>query len=54
MRGQIIGASVPKGGSSEHAVVWQHEKISALPGFPGDTSSAAAAINDSGEVVGWS
>jgi probable HAF family extracellular repeat protein len=39
-----------------HAVVWgpEHDQIRQLPPLPGDTSGAATAINDKGEVVGIS
>ena len=39
-----------------HAVIWGpgHDEIRALPPLPGDTSGAATAINNSGQIVGIS
>jgi probable HAF family extracellular repeat protein len=36
------------------AVLWDQDRAQALPPLPGDTASAATAINDAGQVVGIS
>jgi probable HAF family extracellular repeat protein len=64
-RGQIVGAAetanqdpncVPPQVLDFEAVVWGPNpgQIEALPVFPGDSSAAAFAINDQGQVVGAS
>ena len=35
-------------------VIWNRDGVHELPTFPGDPVGAALAVNDSGEVVGWS
>jgi probable HAF family extracellular repeat protein len=35
-------------------VIWDRDGIHELPTFPGDPVGAALAVNDRGEVVGWS
>ena len=51
-RGRVIGTSVPKNGSSSHAVVWQNGQIVDL-GTLGGAESDAAAISG-GRIVGVS
>lgn len=51
-RGRIIGATVPRNGSSFHAVVWAGERVVDL-GTLGGAESDAAAIS-SGRIVGTS
>jgi probable HAF family extracellular repeat protein len=35
-------------------VVWENGKIQELPNFPGDTIGAAHAVNEKGQITGWS
>lgn len=48
--GKVCGSN-PGGGSS---VVWQDGSLTELPVRPGDRASRAMAINNAGQVVGWS
>lgn len=55
--GQIVGASVliddfPFINGAQHATLWNGEKVTDL-GTLGGTNSDAAAIGDSGQIVGW-
>lgn len=62
--GQIVGYSTigGRGGNGEHAYVWQPTANNASTGSMtdlgelsgGDVFSAASAINDYGQIVGWS
>ena len=47
-RGQVVGQS---GGS---AVLWQGGRLTRLPLLPGAKGSAALAINEHDQIVGWS
>jgi probable HAF family extracellular repeat protein len=47
-RGDVVGWS------DDRAVLWRNNRMITLPPLPGDTSSSASAINDRGQVVGFS
>jgi uncharacterized membrane protein len=47
-RGDVVGWS------DDRAVLWRNNRMITLPLLPGDTSSSALAINDRGQVVGFS
>lgn len=58
---QTVGQSSPAGGALPmHAVLWQHGNVTDLgavpqaPGSPPNDFNAALAINDGGEIVGYS
>ncbi len=36
------------------SVIWEDGRIRQLPNYPGDTVGAAHAINDEGQITGWS
>ena len=50
-RGQAIGVSIPAGGSSVHAFVWQDGKLTDL-GTLGGAESDPSAINEHDQIVG--
>ena len=57
--GQVVGRSRPLGAPTDHAFVWQGGTMRDLnelvdqPLAPGTILEQAAAINDSGLIVGW-
>lgn len=53
-RGQIVGASTADGGPGTHAVLWDKGSITDLGTLPGDSLSSAMAINNRGQIVGYS
>lgn len=52
-RGDVVGYSSVASGAL-HAVLWHDGTITDLGVLPGGDNSYASAINDRGEVVGWS
>lgn len=50
----IVGAADLPGDLASHGFVWQNGVVTDLGTIPGDTSSAALATNDSGQIVGIS
>jgi probable HAF family extracellular repeat protein len=52
--GQVVGWSDLPGDATTHAFLWQDGNMTDLGTLPGDTSSFAYGINDSGQVVGQS
>jgi uncharacterized membrane protein len=51
-RGEVVGNGSVDGAS--RAFMWRHGRISVLPPLPGDQNSFANAVNDRGDVVGFS
>jgi probable HAF family extracellular repeat protein len=49
--GQVVANVVTASG--EHAVLWQHGRMTDLGTLPGGRYSQAVGINDSGQVVGY-
>jgi probable HAF family extracellular repeat protein len=49
----VVGWSETAGGST-HAFLWEKGKMTDLGTLPGGTSSSATALNDAGQIVGWS
>jgi probable HAF family extracellular repeat protein len=53
--GQIVGASWTRDYEEDkHAVIWQDGAITDLGCLPGDPRCVAIAINERGQIVGWS
>jgi probable HAF family extracellular repeat protein len=60
-RGQVVGAATNTtpdnfsllGTTETHAFLWQHGLLSELHNTLGGNNSAALAINNAGEAVGW-
>ncbi|MCA2216440.1 hypothetical protein [Jidongwangia harbinensis] len=50
-RGQVVGALIAPGGSTEHAVLWQQGRMIRL-GTLGGAGSTPKAINQRGQVIG--
>jgi probable HAF family extracellular repeat protein len=53
----VVAGTVFQGGNPSFAFLWQDgitTRLAALPGFHGSPRSAAFALNDSGQVVGYS
>jgi probable HAF family extracellular repeat protein len=62
-RGEAVGAvynttsdptCIPPEVQRVEAVVWENGTIRQLPNYAGDTVGAAHAINDNGQITGWS
>ena len=53
-KGQVVGNSDLRGDKVNHAFLWQSGNLADLGTLPGDVSSAAIGINDSGVVAGLS
>jgi probable HAF family extracellular repeat protein len=62
-QGEVVGAAenttsdptcVPPQIRQIEPVIWRAGRIHQLPNFPGDTVGAAHAINDKGQITGWS
>jgi Predicted integral membrane proteins containing uncharacterized repeats len=53
-RGQIAGAIPTPISGERHAALWENGTIVDVGVLPGDTSSNAQAINNRGQIVGWS
>jgi probable HAF family extracellular repeat protein len=53
-KGQVVGNSDLPGDQTGHAYLWQNGNMTDLGTLPGDLSSAALAINESGVVIGTS
>jgi probable HAF family extracellular repeat protein len=52
-RGQVVGSSDARS-AWPHAFVWEDGRYTDLGTLPGHRESGAVAINDSGQIVGWS
>jgi probable HAF family extracellular repeat protein len=52
-QGQVVGRAAVQSGET-HAVLWQDGRLVDLGTIPGGQYSEAYAINDRGQVVGWS
>jgi len=61
--GEVVGAAenttsdptcIPPQVRQYEPVLWERGKIRELPIFPGDTIGAAHAINEKGQITGWS
>ena len=53
-QGQVVGEAALSGDTTGHAFLWQRGRMIGLGTFPGDTKSKAVAINNRGEVAGYS
>ena len=54
-RGQVVGSVMALGeNQSERAVLWQDGNMIELTILPGHEASRAVAINNRGQIVGWS
>jgi probable HAF family extracellular repeat protein len=53
-RGQIVGSGVTGIGDEVHAILWDKGTRVDLGVLPGDSRSAALAINNSGQIIGTS
>jgi probable HAF family extracellular repeat protein len=51
-RDEVVGSHSVNG--STHAFLWRRGVLTDLGVLPGGTNSSAQAINDSGDIVGWS
>ncbi|HVQ92759.1 MAG TPA: hypothetical protein VMU51_17125 [Mycobacteriales bacterium] len=51
-QGDVVGAVQVAG--TNQAFLWQRGRMTMLPPLPGDQGSGATAVNDRGEVVGYS
>ncbi len=52
--GQVVGQANTPGDAAAHAYIWQAGLIHELSSLNAGTNSSAEAINNHGEVVGWS
>jgi uncharacterized membrane protein len=52
--GQVVGIIASPPLFETQAILWQDGKSRLLPNFPGDTQSAAHAVNDRGQIIGRS
>jgi probable HAF family extracellular repeat protein len=53
-QGQVVGEAALSGDATGHAFLWQRGRMIDLGTFTGDTKSKTVAINNRGEVAGYS
>src|SRR4051794_14972189 len=51
-RGQAVGSAALGSGDNQRAILWQDDTLLDLGALPDYPSSAAAAINERGQIVG--